>query len=216
MNKDWSELQKQSNALLTKRATFDKGIAKLLELRDILFQEIEKIFKEISVEDFSKQPLINSDGYDSKTIAYSIYHIFRVEDIVMNTLINGDTQIFFKNDYKVKLNSPIITTGNELKKEEIAEFSKQLNISELFNYAKEVYEQSNNCIKLLEMKDFKRKFLDPDRNRIVDSNSVEESEHWLIYDWCRKGIKDLLCMPFSRHWIMHIEASLRIAKKLMK
>ncbi len=216
MNKDWSELQKQVKAFLNRRDTFDEGIAKLIELRNVLFEEITRIFKEVPIDYFSMQPFVNSKGYECKTIAYSMYHIFRIEDIVMNTLINNDTQIFFKNDYKNKLNSPIITTGNELEKEEIALFSKQLNISQLYNYIKEVYEHSNNCIKSLKLIDFKRKFIDPDRNRIVDTNSVEESEHYLIYYWCGNGIKELLCMPFSRHWIMHIEASLRIIKRLNK
>ncbi len=31
-----------------------------------------------------------------------------------------------------------------------------------------------------------------------------------------KDIKGLLGMPFSRHWIMHLEASLRIRNKLVK
>ena len=216
MNKEWSELQKKVKALLSVKSTIDEGIVKLIELRSVLFEEINKIFAELSIEDFSKQPFINSNGYESKTIAYSIYHIFRIEDIVSNVLINKEEQIFFKNNYQAKLNSPIITTGNELEKEEIASFSKKLVISELYNYAKEVYEHTNESVKKLVPIDFKRKFYDADRNRIVDSNSVEESEHHLIYYWCGKGIKDLLCMPLSRHWITHIEASLRIAKKINK
>lgn len=214
MNKEWSNLQKQVKGLLSKKSTIDEGIVKLIELRSILFEEINNLFSEISLEDFSKQPFVNSNGYESKTIAYSIYHIFRIEDVVINTLINKEEQVFSIKNYQVKLNSPIITTGNELEKEEIAEFSKKINISELYNYAKDVFEHTNESIKQLELVDFKRKFYDEDRNRIVDSNSVEDSEHYLIYYWCGKGIKELLCMPLSRHWIMHIEASLRIAKQL--
>ncbi len=32
--------------------------------------------------------------------------------------------------------------------------------------------------------------------------------------WCNKDIRGLIQMPFSRHWIMHIEACLRIKKKI--
>lgn len=39
--------------------------------------------------------------------------------------------------------SPIITTGNELEGEEIAEFSKKLNVQGLYLYAKTVKESSN-------------------------------------------------------------------------
>lgn len=37
---------------------------------------------------------------------------------------------------------------------------------------------------------------------------------WLIDFWCRKNIRGLIQMPLSRHWIMHIEASIRIWNKL--
>ena len=43
--------------------------------------------KELSREDFDAIPFINADGYHNKTIAYSIWHIFRIEDIVAHTLI---------------------------------------------------------------------------------------------------------------------------------
>lgn len=39
---------------------------------------------------------------------------------------------------------------------------------------------------------------------------------WLIDYWCDKDFRGLVQMPFSRHWIMHIEAALRIAGKLRK
>ena len=52
-------------------------------------------FKEdLCREDFNAIPFINADGYHSKTIAYSIWHIFRIEDIVAHTLINESEQFF--------------------------------------------------------------------------------------------------------------------------
>ncbi len=45
--------------------------------------------------------------------------------------------------------------------------------------------------------------------------SSDESANWLIDYWCRKDIRGLIQMPFSRHWIMHIEASCRILNKLI-
>lgn len=52
-------------------------------------------FKEdLCREDFNAIPFINADGYHSKTIAYSIWHIFRIEDIVAHTVITEDEQVF--------------------------------------------------------------------------------------------------------------------------
>ncbi len=44
--------------------------------------------------------------------------------------------------------------------------------------------------------------------------SKEESAIWLIDYWCNKDVRGLIQMPFSRHWIMHKEACLRIEKKI--
>ena len=66
-------------------------------------------------------PFAGANGYHSKTLVYSIWHIFRIEDIVAHTLIQGDDQILFSGGYREKIGCDIITTGNELKGEELAD-----------------------------------------------------------------------------------------------
>ena len=55
-----------------------------------------------------------------------------------------------------------------------------------------------------------------DKKQILDSKSVstDESAIWLIDYWCGKDLRGLVKMPFSRHWIMHIEAMCRITSRL--
>ena len=138
MNKEWSELNKTMQGLLKKRDTFDTGVDKLFELRNALWDTIASFKEELGREDFNAIPYINADGYHSKTIAYSLWHIFRIEDIVAHTLIKEDEQVIFKGDFQKKIGSPIITTGNELVKQEIADFSKGLNLNALYEYIFEV------------------------------------------------------------------------------
>ena len=214
MNKEWSELNKEVKILLNKKTSFKDGIDKLIALRSLLFNEWKKAMSDLSIEDYSKQPFINKVGYESKTIAYSIFHVFRIEDIVLNTLINNRTQIFFRDDFHNKIHSPIITTGNELQNESISEFSKLLSIEELWNYARKVFKESNEWLLSITYDDLKIVYTERDQERIRNTNTVSETESWLIEYWCSKNIKGLLGMPFSRHWIMHLEASLRIKNKL--
>ena len=138
MNKEWSELNKTMQAQIKKKDTYKRGIDTLLTLRSQLIQTLVSFKEELCREDFNSIPFINADGYHSKTIAYSIWHIFRIEDIVVHTVINEDEQVFFAGNYQERINSPIITTGNELVKEQIADFSKQLNLKELYSYIVEV------------------------------------------------------------------------------
>lgn len=216
MNKEWSNLNKTMQEQLKKEITFSKGIDTLLTLRNSLFLVLLDMKKELNKDEFNAIPFINANGYHSKTIAYSIWHIFRIEDIVCHSLICKDEEIFFKGNYQQRINSSLITTGNELKRLEIQEFSKQLDLDALYEYALEVKESSEEFLKKLTYRDLKKKFDDEDKKRLNQLQVVsnKESAYWLIDYWCDKDIKGLIQMPFSRHWIMHIEAILRIEKKI--
>ena len=217
MNKEWSELNKTMQLQLKKKESFSSGIATLLELRKALMEQMMAFKTRLAVEDFSAMPYRNAKGYHSKTVAYSLWHIFRIEDIVAHTLIAGDEQVFFQGDYQRKINSPIMTTGNELTGEEITEFSQKLCIEELYAYAKAVDIASTKILENLAYEDIKLKI--PDAKREVLENlgvvSKDENAWWLIDYWCGKDIRGLIQMPFSRHWIMHIEACIRIMEKLL-
>ena len=138
MNKDWSELNKTMQLQLKKKDTFAQGIGTLLGLRKELMTQILKFREQLPVEAFSAMPFPNAKGYHSKSIAYSLWHIFRIEDIVAHTLIAEEEQVFFTGEYQGKIQAPIITTGNELEKEAIGEFSKQLQVDALYEYIADV------------------------------------------------------------------------------
>lgn len=218
MNKEWSELNKTMQLQLKKKETFVTGIETLCKLRNQLMDVLLSFRCELNRGDFNAMPFINADGYHSKSIAYSIWHIFRIEDIVAHTLINNDEQIFFAGNYAKRINSPIITTGNELVKEQIADFSDHLTIDELYSYISEVKSSTESILKDLSFDLLKNKIPLERKEKLMALNVVSKDENavWLIDYWCEKDIRGLIQMPFSRHWIMHIEASLRIKNKLKK
>ncbi|EWM53754.1 hypothetical protein [Ruminococcus flavefaciens] len=218
MNKEWSELNKTMQLQLKKEETYNSGKETLFNLREQLMGVLLSLKSELIREDFYAMPFINAEGYHSKSIAYSVWHIFRIEDIVAHTLINNDEQVFFKDGYKERINSPIITTGNELVKDEIAAFSKKLDIDELYSYAAAVKSSTEIIVNALTFKSLKNKIPNELKEKLVDMNVVDKGENsaWLIDYWCGKDIRGLIQMPFSRHWIMHIEACLRIKNKLNK
>ena len=196
---------------LKKKETFADGIKSLLLLRSELFKIVETFFAELSAEDFSKMPFPKSKGNDNATIAWSIFHTFRIEDIVCNSLIDNKTQIFFEKDFQNRMNSSIITTGNELSNEQMIEFSKVLNIQELYNYAKLVKENSEKMMLELSFEQTKSKIPEEKKEYL---RTLKVADDWLIEYWCGKNIRGLLQMPFSRHWIMHVEACWKIKGKL--
>ena len=216
MNKEWSTLNKTMQFQLKKQETFADGLQTLFALRKTLMETLLKLKTDLSRKDFDAIPFMNADGFHNKTIAYSIWHIFRIEDIVAHSLICDDQEVFFSGNYKERINSAIITTGNELVKQEIADFSAKLNLEELYSYAQEVKESSEKILACLSFDDLKKKIPAERKIKLENLNVVSSDERaiWLIDYWCGKDIRGLIQMPFSRHWIMHVEAVLRIKKKI--
>ena len=217
MNQAWSEQNKKMQALL-KKASLDQGMEELIRLRQSLMAEMQSWRAVLSEEDYSKMPFPNAEGYHSKTVAYSIWHILRIEDIVVNTLIRQREEILFSGGFQGKILSPIITTGNELTKEQIAEFSKKLDISALYDYAEAVREDTDRWLRSLEFEETKRRFSEADRERIrkLQVVSPDEKAAWLVDYWCEKDVAGLIRMPLSRHWIMHVEAAGRIIGRIKR
>lgn len=216
MNKEWAELNKQVQEQLKHRDAFQDGILTLLKLRKSILNSLLELKDTLSNEQFSQMPFANAKGYHNKTIAYSIWHIARIEDIVAHTLIANDEQVFFSGDWQKEIGSPIITTGNELVKDEIKEFSQRLDIEKLYSYAEEVKKATELLLTELPFDKLKEKISATAKQNLIDSKCVSDDENavWLIDYWCGKNIKGLIQMPFSRHLIMHTEAALRIAEKL--
>jgi len=217
MNAEWSELNKTMQNQISKKVTFDVAITTLLTLRQELLTEVCSLKENLKREDFNAIPFKNVKGYHSKTIAYSLWHIFRIEDIVAHSLILNCDQVFFRENFQKRINSPTITTGNELVNEEIEEFSKLLNLEELYQYLFRVNEATTKLLRSLSYSDLKIRMTDEKKEYLKSLQVVSENEeaYWLIDYWCGKNIRGLVQMPFSRHWIMHIEASIRIKNKII-
>ena len=216
MDKNWSDMNREMQSLLKKKETFKDGIGRLLELRKSLFEQITQIADTFPDEAFFQMPFAGADGYHSKTLAYSIWHIFRIEDIVAHEMIVCDRQVLFSRGFSETIHSPIVTTGNELSGNGIAEFSRQLDVGELYRYAREVKESTEEILTGLEYADLKRKFGEETAEKLKKTGCVSEDESagWLIGYWCGKDVLGLIRMPFSRHWIMHVEAMRRIKNRL--
>ena len=76
---------------------------------------------------------------------------------------------------------------------------------------------TEKIIKGLSYSDLKRKISEDRKESLKSLNVVSSDERaiWLVDYWCGKDIRGLIQMSFSRHWIMHIEASLRIKNKIL-
>ena len=88
----------------------------------------------------------------------------------------------------------MIATEKELIKQQIADFSRQ-------------EEQRREDAQMLILRRMNQK-ISGERKVSADKNTL-----WLMDDWCGQGIRGRILMPFSRHWMMHAEACLRMKNK---
>ncbi len=219
---DFNELLKEMKSKISKENTFEEGRELLSKLHDLVFpKELgnldstfeTRIDEETTNEMYSLMPL-----KDEKTIAYYLYHTTRIEDITTSYLIMDVEQEFFNNNWQIKLNSSITSTGNELKKEQIEAFSKILNIDELKKYRLAVGKNSKELIRNLKYADLKRKANQYNLTKIIETGSVSKDEDaiWLVEYWGNKNVLGLILMPLTRHHMVHLNGCERILNKLQK
>lgn len=122
MNKQWSNLNKLYKEQISRESTFDMRIDNFLKLLEILMNVLLSFKNNLKLEDFSKMPYPNTKSYHSKTLAYSFWYIFIIEDTVVNSLILNRKEVYKK--YEEKTDSSIMTPGNELVGKDIVDFSK--------------------------------------------------------------------------------------------
>ena len=77
--------------LLRKRDTFSDGIEACMKLRNALSDAVKELCGRLCDDQYSLMPYPNAKGYHCKTIAYSIWHMARIEDITAHTLTADDT-----------------------------------------------------------------------------------------------------------------------------
>lgn len=157
-------------------------------------------------QDFSVMP----DKKD-ETIAWHLWHIARIEDLVGNLLIAKQSQIF-NEEWLEKLHINRKDTGNAMSDKQIMDFSKQINKQELINYRNSVGRQTRETLKSLTPNDLKRK-PDPDSlARLVSEGGLLEVKNsiWLLNFWGRHTVAGLIVLPLTRHHMMHLPDSLAI------
>ena len=101
MDKAWAEKNKVIQKQLTKEATFEAAIQNLTAFREEMFEQITQIVNGYPEKAFAEMPFAGADGYHSKTLAYSIWHVFRIEDIVAHEMFAGDKQILFEQNFQI-------------------------------------------------------------------------------------------------------------------
>jgi len=162
--------------------------------------EIDTLLNDMSPQEYHIMPTAKDE-----TIAWSLWHITRIEDLTMSILIACSAQLF-DYQWKLKMNASIYDTGNALSDDEIMQLSRELNIVELLAYRNAVGKRTREIVNDLATGDMKRKVSASSLDRIKLEGGVTEHKDsvWLLDYWGKKDVAGLLLMPPTRHLIMHL------------
>lgn len=184
----------------------------------LMHKELNKIIRKLEMWEISKNLFINIylelknkidnlfkelNDYKNENIIWNLWHIMRIEDLIVNILI-CEKESILNEKLKNELNISITDTGNSLTKEEIKKFAKNINIKKLKYYSDKISKNTINLIKRLKAEDIKRKINKINLEKIINGCGVTKDNLWLIDYWDKKDIAGLLLMPLSRHIIVHL------------
>lgn len=216
----WGFNQKRLRDMLAKPDQFSEAIQLCLAQHAMVHTSEmshsgEGTFEDELWHDLEQNMFCSMPTIKDETIAWSLWHITRIEDITMNILVADGDQVIHKDNWLEKLGVEVCDTGNSMNDEEIIDLSSRLNMQELRRYRIAVGRKTREIIANLQPADLKQKMKADRLQRILAEGAVlnVEGANWLIDFWGRKNMAGILLMPVTRHQLVHINESIRLKKK---
>lgn len=139
-------------------------------------------------------------------VAWHLWHITRIEDLVGNILINDAPQVF-DAAWAGSMHTTTTDTGNAMNAEEARTFSEGLVVSELKKYRCAVGLRTRETLASLTPADMRRKPPPQSLDRLLAEGGLTEHKAslWLRNFWGQKTVGGLVLLPLTRHQLMHLE-----------
>ncbi len=145
--------------------------------------------------------------------AWCLWHMARIEDIAMNMLVAGSSQVLSEPGWHPRLCIDLDSSGNAMEMEAIADFSKRVDLDALLAYRLAVGRRTQQIVAGLNPGDLHLK-VEPARiRRILDEGAVAVNARGIAEYWGRRTNAGLLLMPATRHNLVHLNEMLRIKRK---
>jgi hypothetical protein len=148
------------------------------------------------------------------SIAWILWHLARIEDAAMNLLVAGSEQVFDKDQWQGRIQSPIIHSANEIDRQQVEALSAAVDIPALRLYRVEVGKRTRQIVRSLSPEALPQK-VDPTRiERVRLSGVIAANASAIIDYWSRRTIAGLLLMPASRHILSHLNEAFELKHRL--
>ena len=220
----WNNQQKEFRHLLLSFEQHDEAIGMFLNQHAMVHSRqvirAEKIdpelrfFEDELLDDMVEGQIRRLLQNQEHSIAWNIWHIARIEDVTMNILVAGESQILRQDNWLQRMKITIPHTGNLMDETDVIELSASIDIEALRAYRLAVGSKTREIVQGLRPEDLKQKVNPARLQRLLDEGAVVEAASDLLDYWGRRNIAGLLLMPATRHNFVHLNESFRLKQRL--
>ena len=180
--------------------------AKMVQTEPWSFED--EVFSDMIEEQIRRIPQ-NCDH----SIAWNIWHIARIEDVAMNLLVAGGSQILHQDNWLERMKISARDTGNAMNSEEMATLSATIDIEVLRAYRLTVGRRTREIVKGLRPEELKHKVPPSRLQQVMDEGALVEAAVGIKNYWSRRNIAGLLLMPATRHPLAHLNEALNLKRR---
>jgi len=146
--------------------------------------------------------------------AWLLWHITRIEDATMNSLLAGSPQVFFDGAWAARLETDYIDTGNAMTAEDIARLSQTVNLQALLAYRLAVGKRTRAIVRRLAPQALVGRPLPERLQHLAGSAQVRPEAAGVLAYWGGHPAANLLLMPATRHGFLHLNEVRLLRAKL--
>jgi hypothetical protein len=139
------------------------------------------------------------------SIAWLLWHMARYEDVAVNSVLRGITEVFDRDNWLARLNLDRRQAGTEDTPEDVKLLSEQIDIAGLRAYRAAVGQETRNWLVNLDFQTLDAVVTREDVGRAAERGTFVESASWVIEYWeqgWRRG--EFLSWLITGHNFMHL------------
>jgi hypothetical protein len=143
-------------------------------------------------------------GPGLNSIAWILWHMARLEDVAVNVLVAGGSQVIAEDDWADRLRLPHTALGTGMDDAEVDGVSRQVDTAALLDYRMAVGRRTRDVMARLEETDLDQTVDAARVSELVTRGSIAAPAAWLVDVWQGQPLHFFLLMPATAHNFMHL------------
>jgi hypothetical protein len=156
-------------------------------------------------EGLTEEQLRQCPPNNNNSIAWLLWHMARYEDVAVNSVLRGGTEVLDRDNWLVRLALDRRQAGTEDTPEDVKLLSEQIDITGLRAYRAAVGQETRNWLVDLDFQTLDAVVTRGDVRRAADRGTFGERASWVIEFWeqgWRRG--EFLSWLIAGHNFMHL------------